>query len=138
MATGVEKPDENGAGPFFSEAELDEQSARLLRAYDPETFAIQSAAAARMVREHLARALAGERAVWPVTSPEDMLAAWPDPASAPAVDLEQVLQQFLAGSTAQHHPGFVGQQLSTPPPLAGPVALVSTVVNNSATTGRGS
>jgi L-2,4-diaminobutyrate decarboxylase len=26
----------------------------------------------------------------------------------------------------------VGQQLSTPPPLAGPVALVSTIVNNSA------
>lgn len=120
------------AGPFFSEAALDEQSARLLRAYDPETFATQAAAAANMVHEHLVRALAGERAVWPGRSPEDLLDAWPDPTTTPAIGLERILEGFLAGSTAQHHPGFVGQQVSTPPALAGPVALVSTVVNNSA------
>jgi L-2,4-diaminobutyrate decarboxylase len=35
-------------------------------------------------------------------------------------------------STHQHHPGFVGQQLSVPPPIVGPVAMVSALLNNSA------
>jgi L-2,4-diaminobutyrate decarboxylase len=116
----------------FPESELDAQSARLMAAYDPDDFVRQAAAAVALTRDHLASAAAGTRTVWPGASPEAVLDAWPDPASAPPASIEQVLQDFLAGSTAQHHPGFVGQQLSTPPLLAGPVALVSTIVNNSA------
>jgi L-2,4-diaminobutyrate decarboxylase len=84
------------------------------------------------MRDHLAGAARGTRAVWPGGSPEAALDAWPDPETAPRVELEEVLERFVAGSTAQHHPGFVGQQLSAPPALAGPAAMVSAIVNNSA------
>jgi L-2,4-diaminobutyrate decarboxylase len=114
------------------ESDLNAQSDRLTTAYDPEAFARQAAGAVQLTRDYLVSAANGGRAVWPGAPPEVVLNAWPDPIDAPATSIEQVLQQFLADSTAQHHPGFVGQQLSTPPPLAGLAALVSTIVNNSA------
>src|SRR5262245_393179 len=120
------------SGMTPSEPDLDAQSARLMAAYDPDDFARQAAIAVQLTRDHLASAAAGTRAVWPAASPDAVLGAWPDPASTPPASVEQILQEFLAGSTAQHHPGFVGQQLSTPPPMAGAAALVSTIVNNSA------
>src|SRR5262245_49741776 len=113
------------SGMTPSEPDLDAQSARLMAAYDPDDFARQAATAVALTRAHLASAAAGTRAVWPGTSPDAVLDAWPDPVSAPSASIEQILEEFLAASTAQHHPGFVGQQLSTPPPLAGPVALVA-------------
>ena len=68
----------------------------------------------------------------PARSPDRLLDDWPDPVAAPTIDLDRLLADFITGSTNQHHPGFVGQQLSTPPPLVGPVALVAAIVNNSA------
>jgi L-2,4-diaminobutyrate decarboxylase len=46
--------------------------------------------------------------------------------------MDGLLADVLAGSTHQHHPGFVGQQLAAPPPLVGPVAMLAAILNNSA------
>jgi hypothetical protein len=107
-----------------------------MTAFAPETFARQASAATELVRAHLAAAAAGERLVWPGESPDAVLDAWPDPTVAPPISLDHLLEDFISASTAQHHPGFIGQQLSSPPPLVGPLALVATVLNNSAATSK--
>lgn len=115
-----------------SAQELDERSARLGAAYDPARFVRQATAVTELLRGHLQRAAAGERAVWPASSPREVLERWPDPEADPAIEADRLLADVLAGSTCQHHPGFVGQQLSVPPPVVGPAAMVSTILNNSA------
>jgi len=115
-----------------TEAELDRQHARLMAAYDPDEFVRQATSATALMHTHLTRAEDAERKVWQGVSADALLERWPDPETAPSTTIERVLADFLAGSTDQHHPGFVGQQLSAPPPLVGPAALVSTIVNNSA------
>jgi L-2,4-diaminobutyrate decarboxylase len=61
-----------------------------------------------------------------------VLERWPGPDSGPRETLDHLLADVLAGSTHQHHPGFVGQQLSAPPPFVAPVAMVAALLNNSA------
>ena len=111
---------------------LDERSSRLVAAYDPERFALQASAVTDLLKGHLERAAAREGAVWPAETPEEVLARWPDPEAGPPVAVDRLLADVLAGSTCQHHPGFVGQQLSVPPPVVGPAAMVAAILNNSA------
>jgi L-2,4-diaminobutyrate decarboxylase len=114
------------------EPDLDQRSADLGAAYDPDEFARQAAAATELLREHLARTTSRQGPVWPSAGPDDVLERWPDPESGPAKTLDHLLADVVAGSTHQHHPGFVGQQLSAPPPLVGPAAMVGAILNNSA------
>jgi L-2,4-diaminobutyrate decarboxylase len=113
------------------ESDLDQRSARLAAAYDPEQFACQSTAVTELLRNHLAHTAARHGPVWPAVRPDELIERWPDPEAGPAVTLEGLLADVLAGSTHQHHPGFVGQQLSAPPPLVGPVAMLAAILNNS-------
>ncbi len=84
-----------------------------------------------LLRRHLTRAACREGPVWPATPPEEQLERWPDPETGPPIAVEELVAEILAGSTCQHHPGFVGQQLSVPPPVVGPVAMASAILNNS-------
>lgn len=114
------------------ESDLNERSDRLCQAYDPDRFARDSASVTALVRDYLARMSAREDPVWPAVSPDDLLARWPDHETASPAAVPELLASVLADSTHQHHPGFIGQQLSAPPPLVGPVAMVTALLNNSA------
>ncbi len=115
----------------LSAGDLDRRSARLAAAYDPERFARESATVTKLVHDHLERAADRDRPVWPATEPDELYERWPDPESAPPAEAHELLAEVLADSTSQHHPGFIGQQLSAPPPVVGPVAMVSATLNNS-------
>lgn len=110
---------------------LDRRSTRLAAAYDPERFAREAAAVTELLRDHLARSADRDRPVWPATEPDELYERWPDPEAAPPAEAHELLAEILADSTCQHHPGFIGQQLSAPPPVVGPVAMVSAILNNS-------
>jgi len=112
--------------------ELDRRSAAIAAAYDPDRFGRDAAAAADILRTHLTAAGARSSRVWPGTTPEQLLEEWPDPETGPRAAFTPLLTALVAGSTAQHHPGYVGQQLPAPPPLVGPVAMVAAILNNSA------
>src|SRR5262249_21843818 len=113
------------------ESDLDRRSKNLTSMYDPERFAGEAAAVTELLRKHLQRMAVGEGPVWPATRPEELLEQWPDPETAPPAALVSLVADFIAASTHQHHPGFVGQQLSVPPPLVGPVAMTTAIINNS-------
>lgn len=114
------------------ESELDRHSAQLSNAYDPDRFAREAGVVTELLRGYLARMASREGPVWPAVPPQELLERWPDPEAAPRAELGQVLADVLADSTHQHHPGFVGQQLSSPPPLVGSVAMLAAILNNSA------
>ncbi len=113
------------------EPHLDRRSAHLTSVYDPERFTGEATAVAQLLRDHLQCMAARQGPVWPATKPDELLDHWPDPEAGPPASLVSLLADFVAASTHQHHPGFVGQQLSVPPPLVGPVAMVAAIVNNS-------
>jgi L-2,4-diaminobutyrate decarboxylase len=114
------------------ELELDQRSARLATAYEPDQFARQAASVIELLRKHLVRTASRDGPVWPAVGPDELIECWPDPETGPMATLDGLLTDVLAGSTHQHHPGFVGQQLSAPPPLVGPVAMLTAILNNSA------
>jgi L-2,4-diaminobutyrate decarboxylase len=114
-----------------AEEELDHRSARLREAYDPDRFARDAGEVTEQLRAHLERSAARARPVWPDTTPDTLLDRWPDPEDTAGTSVGALVADLLAQSTCQHHPGFVGQQLSVPPPQAGPVAMVSAILNNS-------
>ena len=103
--------------------------------FSKATHAAQDVLAARvteLLRDHLARTASRQGPVWPPAGPPEVLERWPGPDSGPPETLDHLLADVLAGSTHQHHPGFVGQQLSAPPPFVAPVAMVAAILNNSA------
>jgi L-2,4-diaminobutyrate decarboxylase len=114
------------------ELNLNQRSDRLAAGYDPDQFAAQAASITELLRDHLVRTASRQGAVWPPAKPSEVLERWPDPESGPTDTLEHLLADVLAGSTHQHHPGFVGQQLAAPPPFVGPVSMVAAILNNSA------
>ena len=114
------------------ERALDAVCDRLLDAYDPDRFASDAHTSVESLRAYLQAAKSRHGVVCPSTSPEDLYAAWPAPSAAPQMDLGAFLRRVRDGSTQQHHPGFIGQQLSAPLPLTGPVAMHAAVLNNSA------
>jgi L-2,4-diaminobutyrate decarboxylase len=114
------------------ELDLNRRSADLTAPYDPDQFARQAASITELLRDHLARSASRQGPVWPPAGPPAVLERWPSPDSEPLETLDHLLAAVLAGSTHQHHPGFVGQQLSAPPPFVAPVSMVAAILNNSA------
>jgi L-2,4-diaminobutyrate decarboxylase len=115
-----------------AEFDLNKRSASLAARYDPDQFARQATAVTGLLHEYLVRTASRQGPVWPSAGPAEVLERWPDPESGPAETIDRLLADVLAGSTHQHHPGFVGQQLSVPPPLVGPVSMFVAMLNNSA------
>jgi L-2,4-diaminobutyrate decarboxylase len=113
------------------ELDLDQRSARLAARYDPDEFVRQAASVTELLREHLVRTGSRLGPVWPAARPSEVFERWPDPESGPIETIDRLLSDVLAGSTHQHHPGFIGQQLSAPPPLVGPVSMLTAILNNS-------
>jgi L-2,4-diaminobutyrate decarboxylase len=114
------------------ELELNQRSAYLTAPYDPDQFTRQAALITELLRDHLKRTASRQGPVWPPAGPTEVLERWPGPDSGPPETLDHLLADVLAGSTHQHHPGCIGQQLSAPPPFVGPVAMVAAILNNSA------
>ena len=114
------------------EMDLDKRSLYLTAPYDADQFARQAASITELLRDHLARTASRQGPVWPPAGPPEVLKRWPEPDSGPPETPDHLLADVLAGSTHQHHPGFVGQQLSAPPPFVGPVSMVAAILNNSA------
>jgi L-2,4-diaminobutyrate decarboxylase len=114
------------------ESKLDQQSAHLVAAYDSDLFARQAASVTELLRNHFLNTSSRDGPVWPAVRPDELIERWPDPEAGPPATLDHLLADVLAGSTHQHHPGFVGQQLSAPPPFVGPVAMLTAILNNSA------
>jgi L-2,4-diaminobutyrate decarboxylase len=115
-----------------AESVLNQRSAILTAAYDPDQFARQSASITHLLSDYLARMASRQGPVWPAAGPVEVLERWPSPDKEPRDKLEDLLGEVLAGSTHQHHPGFVGQQLSAPPSFVGPVSMLASILNNSA------
>ena len=115
----------------MTEAQLDRASERLLAPFNPTSFSTETHRTADELAGHLDRALHRRGPVWPPTAPDSLLGQWPKPSSGPTMDLEHFVREVLAGSTCQHHPGFVGQQLSPPLPLTGSVGMLTALLNNS-------
>jgi L-2,4-diaminobutyrate decarboxylase len=113
------------------EASLDQRSARLCKKFDPQDFARSAGVVTGLLRSYLQQARSGNRPVLPATAPEDLLRQWPHPEDPATDDFQQLCELIVEGSTSQHHPGFVGQQLSAPPPLVGPLAMIAAILNNS-------
>jgi L-2,4-diaminobutyrate decarboxylase len=114
------------------ESDLNKHSAHLAARYDPDQFVRDAGAVTDLLRAYLARTASRQGPVWPSAGPAEVLERWPDPESAQSEILERLLADVLTGSTHQHHPGFVGQQVSVPLPLVGPVAMFGAMLNNSA------
>jgi L-2,4-diaminobutyrate decarboxylase len=114
------------------ESDLNRRSASLAGAYDPDQFARHAASVTELLRDHLVRTASRQGPVWPAAGPDELLERWPDPEMGPTETLNHLLADVLAGSTHQHHPGFVGQQLSAALPLVGPVSMLAAILNNSA------
>ncbi len=112
--------------------DLDQRRDRLCEVYRSPHFIRDATAIAEQLASHLTQAAARQRTVWPAVDPDALLQRWPDPEQGPQVELPSLIADIIADSTCQHHPGFVGQQLSVPPPLLGAVAMVSAILNNSA------
>jgi len=121
-----------GVRPLELEHELDRRSGRLCAVYDAPGFAEAAAATVEALGSHLTRSLAGHRPVWRDVSAEELLSTWPRPDPSSPTSPVELLRRFMEDSTAQHHPGFVGQQLPAPPPVASLAAMVSALTNNSA------
>ena len=111
--------------------ELKQLEERIGLAFDSSSFEKQAQTATEFLKGYLDQSANRERPVWPSTTPDDLLSQWPAPDATPLSDFDETLKGILDASTWQHHPGFIGQQISVPPPIVGPVAMLSAIVNNS-------
>ncbi|QDU65375.1 pyridoxal phosphate-dependent decarboxylase family protein [Engelhardtia mirabilis] len=100
-------------------------------AYDPEAF---RAAGHRLIdglADHLVRAGGRDCPAISNVAPERMLEELPARFPAgPGGDVVMRLLEVVRRSTAVHHPGYVGHQVSTPLPQAALAELTSALINN--------
>jgi len=82
----------------------------------------------RMER-YLDDAAARRGRVYPTGTHEEILARWPADFDAP-VAFDAVVEQAFADSVAQHHPGYLGFQLSQPLPRAVLFEALASLLNN--------
>ena len=114
------------------ERELDAASERLAAAYAPAHFERDARATVEELARYLRTAPLGKGSVWPAVAPQELLARWPAPdAGVHEGGVPALLSDIFRDTTHQHHPGYVGQQLSAPPPVAALAALVVALSNNS-------
>lgn len=114
------------------ERELDATSARLATAYAPERFERDARRTVEELSRYLGAALRGEGEVWPAVDPENLLVRWPPPdAEGHEEGPSALLREIFRATTHQHLPGYVGQQLSAPPPLTALATMMVALSNNS-------
>lgn len=101
------------------------------RPLDASSFHRQAEAVLALVAEQLERATSGAGRVATVREPDVELARWPEaPGAEPTLPLAEFVQRLLDGSVAQHHPRYVGHQVSGPVPEALLAELVVSALNN--------
>lgn len=97
--------------------------------YDPEAFRRAGHETVDLLADYLGDAEARGMDVLPSAGPEAALERWP-PAGSP-MPLDEILRRVVAESSHQHHPGYVGQQMSAPLPLTALTAFTAALLNNS-------
>jgi L-2,4-diaminobutyrate decarboxylase len=102
--------------------------------FSPDHFAELGHHVVDLLTAHLRDAQAdGVVPVMPALSPRDACANYPDAFSAePALStsLPELLKRVIADSTSLHAPRFMGHQVSTPPPAAAVIEMMSALLNN--------
>ncbi len=106
---------------------------RLRGAFSPDLFRRQGHELIDQLADHLAAALRGDTPVTPALEPAAMSERWPaafpeEPAGAGA--LAPLVARLLGDSVHQHHPRYVGYQVTPPLPQAALTALVASLLNN--------
>jgi L-2,4-diaminobutyrate decarboxylase len=102
------------------------------RAFSPERFREDGRRMVDRLAEHLERALAGEgsRPI-PSLTPFEAEARFSDAfTEAPSAEPMELLGRMIDASMHQHHPGYVGHQVSCPLPGAALYELAGTLLNN--------
>ena len=106
------------------------ESDSLTQPYDVAAFREQAHAVVDLLAEYLSSAESGEIPVVPIPEPEVLMAEWPNMLESrrPLLDL---MTEVLAKSSHQHHPGYLGQQVTAPLPLTALTGMCAALLNNS-------
>lgn len=103
----------------------------LRAAYDPEEFRRRGHALIDQLADYLGQTLQGEGAPAPLPPPRELAARWPlDAITAGGADLGSLTEAVLRAAIHQHHPGYVGHQVSTPLPTMALAELTAALLNN--------
>jgi L-2,4-diaminobutyrate decarboxylase len=107
-------------------------SARLTAAYDASSFTAEVDRIASVVGRYLERSSRAEIAVTNATSPAEMLARFPSdfPDEPRPASLMPLLEELVAQSHHQHHPRYLGYQVSAPLPRAIALQLAASSLNS--------
>src|SRR5262249_26781257 len=103
---------------------------RIRDAYDPERFRALGHAIVDRLADHLARASAGSGPVVDWKSPQAAVEELATVLASPPAHPLKLLDSFLASSVRQHHPRYVGYQVSAALPVAALFDLVGAILNN--------
>ncbi|MGE0784296.1 MAG: pyridoxal-dependent decarboxylase [Sandaracinaceae bacterium] len=123
LAEALDPPVEGGVPP-----------ASVRRAYATDLFRADARLIVDAIERHLADSMRGEVAVMSELAPPDaMLARFdhafaPDP--APEGTLGAIVDALLASASRQHHPRYLGYQLSAPLPRAAAVTMLGSILNS--------
>ncbi len=100
--------------------------------WSERAFAADAAGVVARLEQHLALATAGGgRVLRGFPSPEELLATVPEPlGEAPILALHELVDQTLERSPWQHHPRYVGHQVSAALPRAAVLSMVAALLNN--------
>ncbi len=108
---------------------MDDVSAGLREAFDPERFRTLGHDLIDRLADHLAAAESSRIPALPWREPQDILADWP--AEFPAAgSLPELLSRYVAGANHLHHPGYVGHQVTSPLPEAALSVLTCALLNS--------
>ncbi|MCZ7680216.1 MAG: pyridoxal-dependent decarboxylase [Sandaracinaceae bacterium] len=100
-------------------------------AFDAARFRAEAAQVIERLAAHLEAATSGATRPSPGLSTFEAEARFPDAfGEDPIASVEDVLERFLTNSNHQHHPGYVGHQVTSPLPRAALFDLVGSLLNN--------
>lgn len=97
--------------------------------YDPEAFRRAAHQTVDLLADYLTAAAARSVDVLPPSPPETVLRSWP--AAGTPLTERDLVSRLVAESSHQHHPGYVGQQMSAPLPVTALTGMAAALLNNS-------
>lgn len=100
-------------------------------AFDAARFRAEAAQVIERLAAHLEAATSGATRPSPGLTTFEAEARFPDAfGEDPIASVDDVLERFLTNSNHQHHPGYVGHQVTSPLPRAALFDLVGSLLNN--------